>query len=371
MLARDRVVSIPHNDARTCGFSIPITADYQVARQVALLQSGFAFVRAYRGTSLEFHGPVVTAQRVGENQSRSLAVTCMDTYFHLLGMQRQELSTITTISSVTNPLGDSGLIAGTLIGARIPNPAANYKDHGIWVRDISDWTSGTNVAYTYASPSASLGAILSELSASSSGFDWRLDPIEYAVRTDYSGGSPRPTIARFRAASVIGSQRPDCSFEYGMGKRNLTRAEHVFSRERQATSVSHANASLAADPIRNRLATLTATEQNLLGFGREDIIESDLATATERDQLSNLHLALRARGQRTIAITPAVYDSSQPQRVPQYTRDWAVGDWVKARAADAGGLWFDGYTRIWGATFRPDANGVERVELQLVPNTPS
>jgi hypothetical protein len=381
--AEDRVVDYPHNGARTASFTLPITRDAQVQAQIDLLMTGLALVKAYRGTELMFHGPVVGISRVGDGDTRSIAVNAMDPMFIL---DRRNLDGQQSLLPSPGPNKDFTL---TLDSARMARrfledrqweaagsdttleDAKNHDNHGVYIGpNAAD--SGYTISFRYSRPGSKLGPTIRELSASASGFDWRLRPLEYARRTNVTptrnSAVSAPTISEWVTSAVIGQQRPNCVFSYGGGGRSLTRAEYVLSRETMATSIGHSNAAVPAAQVIYDETTYSTGEALMLGYTQEDVIESDIIDTTSRSNLIDLHLQLRRSPRRTLSVSPAVYDAAQPNRVPQYGQDWDVGDWVWMRGYDVGGLWFDGWTRIWGATFRPDANGAERVDLTLVPD---
>lgn len=340
--AQDRQVAIPLNRLDTASFKVRLDnplADYLVSTS--------GYVKGYRDSSLLFHGPIISAAEVGDANSATVAVNCVGAGWILQKRLAGKSSTGTTFGSAT----DRAQIIKSLI-----DTANSESETGI---DTSgSMTSASAVTYT-AGPFRPITEIITELSSSLDGFDWRIFPSENYV----SGAVANQKIGQFYAAPIIGSEQPNAVFEWGTGRCNMASYTRTVTRDTQANKVYHftsAGPDAPGYPTVSAIDSQSITDWKLL----EDLVQADLLNSTLRQRLVDEHVNVRKNPRQVIQFDPHV-DPQATGRLPQYGTDYGVGDAVRARAAYGRSVRFDAMMRVWGVTFNIDSNGLERATLTL------
>lgn len=371
--ADERSVSLPHMRVPSASFKLPLWHPL-----AATVMDTDCLLRCYRtdevaggAKRLAFHGPVVSAEEVGENLTQSISVTSAGPFWRLtkriipgsdtkpgygygseaspqyLGAIAHNI--LTTCNGDLSGYGFTGIQAGSLTTS-MTNP----------------FVGGTmNMAQGGVGPwhLKNAGEAIAELSAGISSFEYILVPEE----PTYPAGS-FPRIARMDIAPVVGANRPDAIFEYGTTRANVASYSRSVSRDQILTRAIMSVQGWPDPPVKDdstdpdtyyELRKVVAANLSTRGLFEEQVNEAGVLEDDLRDRIGNYHLYFRKDPRQIIKFRPS------PRARPAPFTDYEVGDMVRARAVVRGSLRFDALFRIWGLTFSVDKNGNENVELEL------
>lgn len=230
-------------------------------------------------------------------------------------------------------------------------------------------TASPATAYTGPHFYKKIGELIAELSAVLDGPDWRVDPIATAATSN-------PALCDYCelvVAPSLGSYLPDHPFEFGDGRLNVKSYNRVVSNE----GVGNSFYSLPTGFPDTAGAVVTATDASSIAARGllEDVVPTDLTVDTLRQQLVNLHIAIRANPRQAFTFKP-VNDLSG-ERLPRLRADYDVGDVIPFRAAfrRAGGAYgvldkrVDILARIFQVEVTVDEEGVGQPEFTISPST--
>jgi hypothetical protein len=315
-----------------------------------VLATTLCFVKAYRDNDLEFFGPVISAGESGDATGATLAVNCASAGWIL----SKRLAGKSATGDLFDTATDRAMIVASLI------TTANAQ-HETGIDSVTGpLSSASSITYT-AGPYRFISDILSELSASTAGFDWRVRPVENFI----NGVVASPKIARFEAKPTWGQDRPNAVFEWGSnGRGNIASYTRSVDRSTQANNVFHFTSNgpdAPGYPTMNANDPANITVWNQL----EDLAQADILDPTLRQTLLNEHIAVRENPRQIITFNPHI-DPTGGARLPRFGLDYEVGDRVRARAQFGNSVRFDALFRVWGVTFTVDNNGTETASLQLV-----
>lgn len=358
---QERKVVLPLSKLDTCSFKV-----LGGNRFADDLLSCAGYIKAYRNGTLQFYGPIITAEEVGEGGKSTISVNAMSQGW-VLGKHFPAKSVVTT--ALDRAVRFTDLLAAE-DSKVIDNPYDGAPLGGVHAYtniDVFAASAASTAIYSVAEAhSKSLATILGELSAGAGGFDWRLLPkenrvngqtvwdVEPSIGPDGHGYNGQSYINSFYAAPTIGQLKEDVFFEYGDGKNNVVSYRRVNTREGQANVVYHRATGVTPEEV-------TGYDYDaIMEWGwLEDLAEADIQDATLRQTLVNDHVDIRKAPRRRIDFVPI--GSFNSARVPQFGTDFDVGDIVRARAVGR----FDSLFRVWGTTFDIDANGTEKMTLAL------
>lgn len=344
--ASDRTVSLPLNKLDSLSFKVRL--DNPLADQII---GANCYIKAYRNRELRYIGPIISVEESAERDTQSVVVNSAGAGW-ILG---RRLAGKSVTGRQFTSLTDRAVICQTLI-----NESNTENATGVWhTRDGAN-SSASLITYT-AGPYKPIMDIINELSASYDGFDWRIYPAENFA----NGVLTNSYFSWFVAKPVLGAQKPDAIFEYGVGRHNVESYKRTVNRDTMANRVY----SVSQDAEAGTVPVVSATDAGSITTWRmvEDLVQSDLAESSLRQQLVNEHVLVRRAPRTVIEFTPHVdpYDSG---RLPRFGTDFDVGDWVRARAVYHNAIRFDAMFRVWGVSFNIDANGLEKMTLVLVEN---
>lgn len=301
------------------------------------------YIKAYHDTSLEFFGPVISAEEAGDNATQAIQVTAAGAIW---GLTKRLSGKSTGGASFT--LTDRAQIAKQLIDT------TNLENETGIRTGVLACNADSASTYTTGPYKPTLDCI-TELGKVYLGFDWEVVPIEPTTLSRKTA-----KIGDFHAQPVIGQPRTDAVFEYGFGTRaNVASYRVLTSRDTQANQVFHVPADGTTAPTVG-IDNLSINEFGLM----EDLAAADLTDVDLRQQLVNAHINVRKMPRRVVSFVPHLDNSTH--RVPQFGTDFRVGDIVTARAKVLGSVRLDSQVRVYGVSISIDDLGMESVELTLV-----
>lgn len=341
--AKDRRLEFLFNRVDTASFKIRI--DHPLSD--ALLIDD-CLVKAYRNGVLRFHGPVVSAEEAATSDAQTLQVNCASPLwrlqFRLIGRSTAGYSWGNASTAV-----DSGVIAQDIITQANTNYAPGYT--GIIPYSASTGASVAAGPY-YWKPALEL---LTEISSSVSGFDFRANPIEPT-----NVGEAWPAIAQFYHAASIGTSKTEAIFEYGTNRANVTE----YTRNVDRSTMLNAGIVLVSGypdgTGQLALSALDTTSVTNRGDFEGVINDGGITWDTLRQALVDAHVAARKDPKHTLVFKVAL------NALPSPFDDYAPGDRVRARGEANHVQRFDNMFRVWGMTINLDDNGNEATELELI-----
>ena len=356
--ASERKISLPLNAHDTASFRVRL--DNPLA---GVLCSCEGFIKAYRNNVLQYTGPVVSAEEVGDRNGATVAITSagMGWYWNKLPIFNPQ-----SYLGPPNPLPPAPPEGA---GYPVNYPVLYYSR---WANTIMnqelyfmvDYITGPNTVtgtttFEYAvHKGKQLNQYLTEVSSGFDGFDWRILPRE----NYWPGYGAFGSGAKFTSADVIGEEKPEAIFEWGTGtKGNASGYSRLVSRESQANpvyimqsggGVSTQNVISLDQPLYKKWGTLT------------DVVQTDITDTTLQYQLADEHVKVRKNPRVTLNITPHI-DPQTTGRLPEFGVDYNVGDTITARARYNGSTRFDAQMRVRGVVFDIDDKGTETISLTL------
>lgn len=340
--AQNRVVSLSLNSYDTA--SLVVRLDNPLAPIMATVGG---YLKAYRNGVLRFFGPIITAEETGDALGATVAVNCISPGWFLTKRLAGRSATGTVFSSATDR---AQIIASLLATTNAEN------DTGIAAGAMS---AASSITYT-AGPYRYISDLLTELSASYDGFDWRLIPVDNYANGVLTG----PTIATMIAAPSLGTTQTNAVFEWGQnGRGNIASYTRQTTRDQQANQLFHFTSD---GPDAPGFGTLSTNNTDSIAIWRmtESLAEGDIKDFNLRNALLAQHLAVRKSPRQTITFNPVV-DPLNANRLPEFGIDYDVADRVRARAQYNSSVRFDAYLRVWGVSFSIDNSGAETASLTL------
>ncbi len=356
----DRKVQFPHMRIPTASFAIPLTNPYATT-----VMDTDCLLKCYRNDpttgarTLAFHGPIISAEEVGDETTQSISVNAAGPMWRLTRriIPRSKTLVPGTYGTLSTPV-DLGGIAQLIL-----TEVNEYDFTGI--------QSGTNTASIngWAGPwwLKNAAEAIAQLHAGLNSFEYEVAPVEPSA---YGIHNPSgwPKIGEMNVAPTIGVSRPDAIFEYGTGRGNIGSYKRSVDRADILTealvSVEGWPDAVAKDVNGNPLYGLVdawdAPARAARGFFEEVVPEGGVLDNNLRNAIGQFHLALRKQPREIITFSPSLNARPSP------FVDYKVGDTVRARAYANGVARFDALFRIWGLNFTIDQNGNETAELELV-----
>jgi hypothetical protein len=327
----------------TGGFTIRAD-NAQFPRLVAAAEGDYR-LKAYRDGKLILHGDVLTAEMAADdpNAVPTLAVTAADPAWRFARRVSGKSAAGTLFTNV-----DRVTIAETLIAT------ANAETNGETGIQTLGVPSGNPAVTWIAGPYRALGECIAELAQTTTGFDWRIDPIEYT-----SG-----KIGQFKAAAVgtLGTARGGVVFEY-QGRGNA----RVPTIQRSIADVVNQVWSIPDEGPTSNLGVRSAadaTSQAARGLLEEVVDTAGITNNTLRDQVLGDHIAFRKQPKLVVTFSPEFADGTG--RVPAYGIEYVIGDQVRVRVLYEGVTLIDGMVRLYKMQFDIDANDKETLTPTVV-----
>lgn len=355
--ASERTLSTALNRADTAGFKI--RTDNPFADLVMSLE---CYLKLYRNDVLVFFGPLLNAQESVDEQGAYITANAAGPTWAFAKRYPQKgqapLSYTGTRANIVTQL--ITVLASQYISiSPAPSTSMEKKAHG----ELGiGWTGTVNAGSTITygvQPFKPMSDILSDLSNTTSGFDWRVIARENWVGGVLSGEA----IGNFTAASTIGTLRTEAIFEFGDGRLNIKGYNRTRSRDTQANNVTHLLGGQPEFAPANYYelgnANIAAGVVGVL----EDVVQADITDPAQRTALVTEHVIVRREPREIIVFSPSMdYGDG---RMPRYGIDYDVGDIVIGRALSNDSVRFNGLFRVWGVNFSIDSNGVETPALTV------
>lgn len=301
---------------------------------------------AYRNDVLQFHGPVISAQLAAEDATATPSVVCTAAdpawYFERRVSGKSATGTLF-------PSTDRLTIAEALINtSNTESIDGLVSDTGV---SILGQTCGSTMTYV-AGPYKKLSECITELGLTLGGFDWYIAPIAYA-----SG-----KIGQFKAASVIGTTKPNAVFEYE-GRANMRAPNFVRGIDTAANKVYSIPDGGPADASGVREAhdnTSVAARKRL-----EEVVDtSGIPNSANRDAVLNDHILYRKDPKQVLSFSPDF--SNYNGRIPEWESEYFLGDLVTARVYYNRASLIDGSVRLYKMQFDIDENNKETLTPTVV-----
>jgi hypothetical protein len=366
--ASARKVTLPHLRVPSCSFTIPVWHDL-----AELVLDTDCLVKAYRYDEhtdtrvLAFHGPVVSAEENTEEGAKSIAVTCAGPFWRLT----KRIIPSSKLKSGTQYGAEGALIDLGTIANTVLSDVNGHRFTGIVAGDHEDTTD----AWAGKWHLKNAAEAIAELGAGLNSFEYRVRPTE---PVSYANPDSWPRIGLFDTLAIIGEDRPNAIFEYGVPRSNMASYKRTVSREtlltRAIISVSGWPDSIEKLNLGTPLAPVIVDRYNLIersdadqisdrGLFEEVVNDAGVYDDGLRQNIADFHLGIRKNPKQIITFKPVT--NARPAPLVDYN----VGDFVRARAIVNGSLRFDAQFRIWGVTFDVDQNGNESVEIELISST--
>ena len=306
-------------------------------------------ILAYRGSSLQFAGPVLATDESASAGGQELAtISAIGAGWRL--SKRISYSSAgagRTEDGLTFALIDRGLLSAQLI------QNSNTIDGNSWIRAANgDQTASSSIAIVKEEPMMPISQFIDKLGNSLDGFDWVITP---AFTTDGTG----LVLGNYKSAPNYGTDRRDSVvFEYGIGRFNVESA----GRKRSIEGLLN-KASYAASGQNPYLSEALAPDMiGAIGVF-EEAISGDLLDPTLRQKLVDLHVAIRRKARVLYEFVPFRSDQAGP--VPAPFVDYNIGDTVSTRAAWGDKVRLEAAMRIYGMDIEISNDKSERVKLDL------
>lgn len=363
--ATDRQVSITFNKPSTASFTI--RGDNPLVE--ALFGEDDCSLRVYQGTTLRFHGLVLSAEMSNEDgKFPTVKVTCVDPSWiwskRIVGQQ------------LTSPIegklrgyvgktrsGDKGTVAKEIIEeACEPNTYGARDDH---VKISGTYKSESTGTYT-AGPFKTALSCINDLAHGTDGFDWIIKPIELNISgDDYQ-------IGEYFAYPVLGEERANTIFEYGAGSvgnvRTMSYVRDMSTVVNRAFHLPEELTTEAEEPPVSPLIIQTYGQGSASASRRYYLEEVTDATGLVDEGLRKAWVEavvdVRENPRQVLSMT-CDYDDGTG-RVPVYGTDFSVGDIVTARGRVGELTLFNGKVRIYQVNVSVNDNGTATVTPILV-----
>lgn len=312
-------------------------ASFKIRADNPLLLPLFAedtLLQVWQGSELRFWGPVITPEFATEDSGEpTIAVNAVSPSWKLLKRLANKNAGPTTYPGTP----DKASVANNEINA------TNAADGDTGIEGNGAALSGSFGPYT-VQPFKQVMAILRELANGFDGFDWQFTPLP-------ESGTK---IARFDAAAVIGTQRPDTVFEFGTGRHNMRGMTFKRDLAGLLNRAWHITDNGPADPA-GIVHVDNPASQSEHGVYEEVIDAAGLIDITLRTAWARENVEVRGVPRLIATMTSDFVEASG--RTPEAWIDYIPGDLVKARAVSHGVQLFDAFVRCYNIEVQIDQNG--------------
>lgn len=323
----------------------PSTAAFTVRPDNPLLEPLFAedtLLKAYQGSTLRFHGNVVSSELTTQEDGSqpSVKVNAADPAWRL---SRRVLG---QSSGGTKYTGDKAKSARKMI-----NELNGVSNTGVNLLAESEYDSAGAGEYVAGPYKAALSCI-NDLAHGLDGFDWYMDPIEYTAGA----------VSTFRANGVFGGTAK-AVFEHGYGQHNIRKLSYLRDLSGLANVAFH----LPDEGFTEGAVVKTATDATSIATrGRFESVADGfgLSDATLRQNWVDEFVRVRKNPRFVVAMTLDVDDLTG--RVPVLGTDFWLGDLVAARSVIAEKTMFNGQVRVYQIQVDINDNGTGTVTPVLI-----
>lgn len=311
------------------------TASFKIRADNDLLLPLFAedtYLQVWQESALRFWGPVLTPEFATDDSGGepTIAVNAVSPGWYLANRLTGK-----SIAGTTYTAQDKAAMSKQIIDQN--NAEAETK---IETKTI---TSGSIGTYT-AGPYKKSLVCIRELANGFDGFDWQFTPLPE------SGNK----IARFDAAAVIGSERPDVVFESGCGKHNMRAMTFKRDISHLLNNAYHITDNGPTDPL-GVINVGNAASQAEHGLF-EDVVESaNLFDSGLRTAWTRENVEVRGVPRLIATMTSDLVEDSG--RTPEAFTEYSPGDLVIARAVSHNVQLFDSFVRCYNIEVAVDESG--------------
>lgn len=290
------------------------------------------YLQIYQGTSLRFYGPVITPEFASDETGGlpTIAVNAISPGWYLTKRIIGK-----SAAGVTYTGKDKADTAKQII-----DTANATKECHIETKAVSSGSTGT---YT-AGPYKKSMACIKDLATGFDGFDWQFTPLE----------EKGAKLARFDAAAIIGSERPDTVFEYGCGKHNMRSMTFKRDISNLLNNAYHITDNGPADPA-GVISIENALSRSEHGLFEEVVESAGLFDEGLRKAWARENVEVRGVPRLIATMTSDIVESDE--RVPEAFIDYSPGDLVVARARTQGVQLFDAFVRCYNIEVAVDEQG--------------
>lgn len=324
----------------------PSTAAFTVRPDNPLLEPLFAedtLLKVYQGTTLRFHGNVVSTELATQEDGSqpSVKVNAADPAWRLA---RRVLG---QSAGGTKYTGDKAKSAYKMI-----NELNGVGSTSIKLLAESEYDSEGSGEYVAGPYKVALSCI-NDLAHGLDGFDWYMEPIEYT-----SGN-----IVTFQAKGVYGGSAAAAVFEHGYGQHNVRKLSYLRDLSGLANVAFH----LPDEGFTEGAVVKTASDATSIATrGRYEAVADGfgLSDATLRQNWVDEFVRVRKNPRFVVSMTLDVDDLTG--RVPQLGTDFWLGDLVKARSVISEMTMFNGQVRVYQIQVEINDNGTATVTPILI-----
>lgn len=322
------------NKVRQCSFKMRL--DNPIS-ETLLTATEPRYIKVYRNQKIVFHGPAITVQEVGQSGSNA----------EESALQVNALGPEWVFAKRLVGKTAAGLkwASGTARAVQFRELLETMKGEGFPTRinlGAATITSTSKAAYE-TTPFRTLAEVLADISETFEGFDWIVNPEEFAATGKYIGA--------LNCEDIIGTTKSNAVFEWGVGRANIANYTRVIDRTEQINRDYHITTAGPEAPGAPTVTKQDGTSQSTWGL-QEATIQASILNQTLRESLAEENINVRKVPRQTIAFQPVPDDGTG--RVPQIFTDFGIGDKIRARIALKGTVHFDALVRCYGCTFELD-----------------
>lgn len=359
--AAERSVTLGINRIDAASFTIRL--DNFLADPLRFLSG---YLKVYRNGTLLFFGPLMTAEEAVDDQGAHVTINAVGAgwiFSHRLCGKDQSIASYTAINRALIIQDIVDIADEDYKGYSVGHPGpSDFRTWGDTYIDVHTLTMSASSSVTYTVPAYKwIIDVITELSAGTGGFEWRIMPRENWVSGKLSGVK----IGNMTIQPLLGAAA-NAVFQFGVGQANVASYTRSLTRDGQANRIFHLLNSGPSEPDgaappRTQTSITSAT---LSSWGiMEDIAQADLTDRTMRQQLVDAHGLVRQTPRTTLVFTPSA--NYGDGRQPEFGVDYNVGDTVTAQARYNNIDRFVARLRVWGIQFNVNEFGVETPVLTL------
>jgi hypothetical protein len=318
----------------------PSTAAFTVRPDNPLLLPLFAedtLLKVYEGTTLRFHGNVVSSEFATQEDGSqpTVKVNAADPAWklsrRLLGLS----------SGGTKYTGDKAKSTRKMIAEVNAQPGHETNPHtGIALLAEGAYEAGGSGEYV-AGPYKSALSCINDLANGFDGFDWYMAPIEGETATVSKWTVP--LLATYTADATYGGTA-DAVFEHGYGQKNVRKLSYLRDLAGLANKAYH----LPDEGFTEGAVVKEATDVASLELrGRYEVIADGFGLTDAALRQSWVDEVVRVRKNPRFVVSMTLDIDDGTGRVPQLGTDFWLGDLVQARSVVAGNTMFNGQVRVY------------------------
>lgn len=305
------------------------------------------YIKAKRNGILLFNGPLMTLQETGEDNNAFVTVNAA-------GPESIFAKRLVATKS-TEQIPGISFAAGTPMVTRFVELLAASNARAVGAVTSAgethiDYTTGPitcTAKNAYISQSfRTLSEVLTDMYNQAEGFDWYVQPQE----------ANSSKIGRLIMQDIIGALQSNAAFEWGGGLNNVAkynRTVDVTNLISEAWNISSAGPEATGSPTVQKISEEAAAKWGLM----EAMVPLSALNITLREAIALEALNYRKKPRQVVTFEPSTDDGTG--RVPQFEKDFGLGDSVPLRIVYNKVQHLYAAMRCWGASFAVDENGKE------------